>query len=82
MIQSISRLQQINIEINRILEENDINVETLIIKKYYKDEELEKMSYSQLKDYHELLIDDFKYLKDTFEKEVFFKNLNKMTGIV
>ena len=39
------------------------------------------MSEAQLKDFHGLLIADFRYLKKLFDEEVFFKSLNDIEGI-
>lgn len=83
IIRSIGGLQRINRNLLKILKEENITIKDLIIKaeSYCEDEELLKMSYPQLKDFHGLLIADFRYLKDVFDREVFFKNLDNIEGI-
>lgn len=83
LINNISSLQRLNKKLYSILLEEEIKISDLIIKldKYYDYEELFKMSEAQLKDFHGLLIADFRYLKKLFDEEVFFKSLNDIEGI-
>ena len=72
---NIERLQRINTNLIESLRENNIYIRELIIKQYYKHDELHCMSDNQMIDFYELLVSDFRYLKEVFDKEVFFRSL-------